>query len=232
MLHDIHSFSQDMPQSESFPVTHLKTKRVFHRNPIFLNPHHRPDPVFSPVSIDPAIELFHKELPHYAPTPLTSLPDLAKELGFSQVYIKDESLRFGLPSFKVLGASWAVYRALCSTTALPRTVSLEEAGSAARERHITLVTCSAGNWGRAVSRIAKYAGVKVTVFLGTGASKATKDTIRAEDAHVVEIDGTYDDSIAAAIEEGKKENCLLVMDTSWDGFEDIPQVGLGLDVPT
>ena len=55
---------------------------------------------------------FHSRLPGYSPTPLRDAPEIARSLGISQLLIKDESCRFGLPAFKILGASWAIYRAL------------------------------------------------------------------------------------------------------------------------
>ena len=51
-------------------------------------------------------------MPSYQPTPLVDLPELAAELGVAAVFLKDESDRLGLPTFKILGASWAVNRAL------------------------------------------------------------------------------------------------------------------------
>ena len=48
----------------------------------------------------------------YEETPLVDAPKLAGALGVGKVFVKDESSRLGLPAFKVLGASWAVYRAL------------------------------------------------------------------------------------------------------------------------
>ncbi|KAG9538916.1 hypothetical protein KCV01_g26473, partial [Aureobasidium melanogenum] len=54
---------------------------------------------------------FHKALVGYEPTALLSLDALAAELGLDGIYIKDESSRFGLPSFKASGASWGCFRA-------------------------------------------------------------------------------------------------------------------------
>src|SRR5215208_6961458 len=91
---------------------------------------------------------FHAGLPGYGPTPLRDLPALAAELGLAAVALKDESDRLGLPAFKVLGASWAVERAL-------------------RERPEvrTLVAASAGNHGRAVARVAAMRGLPARIFL-------------------------------------------------------------------
>jgi len=63
-----------------------------------------PDPGRGPVE-------FHKRLPGYRPTPLRCLPELASRFGVGEVILKYESDRFGLPAFKILGASWAAYRA-------------------------------------------------------------------------------------------------------------------------
>ena len=53
---------------------------------------------------------FHRGLPEYKPTPLVSLPALAAELGLGALFVKDESRRLGLNSFKILGASYAISR--------------------------------------------------------------------------------------------------------------------------
>src|SRR4051794_32764470 len=87
---------------------------------------------------------FHRALPGYAPTPLCALGGVAAELGLGAVAMKDESARLGLPAFKVLGASWAVERAL------------REAGGPVG----TLIAASAGNHGRAVARVAAMRGLR------------------------------------------------------------------------
>ena len=51
---------------------------------------------------------FHKSFPQYAPTPLVPLKNMADMLGVGSVFIKDESWRFGLNAFKVLGGSFAM----------------------------------------------------------------------------------------------------------------------------
>jgi diaminopropionate ammonia-lyase len=174
--------------------------------------------------VDPAVLDFHRQLPDYAITPLTPLPDLAKELGIGHVFVKDESSRFGLPAFKILGASWAVYRLVASGTGLPLTSSLQEVGDAARIKGLRLVTCSEGNWGRAVARMAKYLGVKATIYVPRYMDEATQTKIRSEGAEVVVVKGEYDDCIVVTREDAEKTGGLLVMDTSWEGYEEIPQV--------
>lgn len=178
--------------------------------------------------IDARVLQFHRSLPDYAVTPLTPLNELAKELGVGHVFVKDESSRFGLPAFKILGASWAVYRAVSVEVGLPLTVTREELGKAARAKGVKLVTCSEGNWGRAVSRMAQYLGIQATIYVPRYMDDATQSKIRSEGAKVVVVKGEYDDTIVASREDSATTGALLVMDTSWEGYEEIPGVCLSI----
>jgi diaminopropionate ammonia-lyase len=169
------------------------------------------------------VEPFHRSLPSYAVTPLVPLPDLAKEFGLGHVLLKDESSRLGLPAFKILGASWAVFKAVAAKCNLPLTSSMEEVGAAARKEGIRLITCTEGNWGRAVSRMAKYLHIAAVIFVPDFMDRATQRKIESEGAKVVIVDGDYDYSIKIAKEEAVKGG-LLVMDVSWKGYEEIPEV--------
>jgi diaminopropionate ammonia-lyase len=51
---------------------------------------------------------YHSSLEGYLPTPLVCLDGMAEKYGVDAIFVKDESYRFGLDAFKVLGASWAV----------------------------------------------------------------------------------------------------------------------------
>jgi hypothetical protein len=176
-------------------------------------------------SANPAVEPFHRTLPGYAVTPLIPLPDLAKELGLGHILSKDESNRLGLPAFKILGASWAIYKAVAVKCSLPLTASLQELGEAAREANIELVTCTEGNWGRAVARMAKYLQIKAVIFVPDFMDEATQKKIKSEGAKVIVVDGDYDYSIAKARKEADKGG-MLVMDVSWEGYDEIPEVEL------
>ncbi|KAJ4375215.1 hypothetical protein N0V83_002301 [Neocucurbitaria cava] len=171
---------------------------------------------------NPAVESFHKSLPNYAVTPLISLPDLAKDLGLGYVLLKDESSRLGLPAFKILGASWAIYKAIAGQCLLPLTASIQELGAVASKNGVRLVTCTEGNWGRAVARMAKYLQITAVIFVPDFMDQATQQKIESEGAKVVVVDGDYDFSIAKAREEADKGG-LLVMDVSWAGYEEIPE---------
>lgn len=158
------------------------------------------------------------------------LPALAAELGVANIFLKDESKRFGLPAFKILGASWAVHRAMCevlgisSETSFDRvrqTLSAEDASMPP----LKIVACTEGNWGRALARMGKYLGISVTIYVPGLMSEYTRSLLRDESAEVIVLDdGTYDDCIAAAKDDAERTGASLIMDTSWEGYEQIPQV--------
>ena len=119
------------------------------RRPLF-----RPDAQKWHSSPDSTVEQaynFHKRLPGYQPTPLVSLEAIAKELGVRAVYVKDESSRLGLPSFKILGASWGTFRALAAKLGFPLESDLDAVRSIAAKSDITLHAATDGNHGRAVA---------------------------------------------------------------------------------
>lgn len=214
----------------------------------------------------PPLQTFHRLLPDYAETPLHDLPALATRLGLGRVLLKDESRRFGLPSFKILGASWAVYRAVAARVGVPTTITtisdydasaqgegagagkgaragardlLTSLGAHARAQGIHLVTCTEGNWGRAVARMATHLGIPARVYVPGSMPQATRDAIAGESCPGAEVqvivveDGDYDDSVAAArrfAEAHAAAGAVLVMDIAWAGYEEIPQVGFRLFV--
>jgi diaminopropionate ammonia-lyase len=170
----------------------------------------------------PAID-FHRTLPGYQPTPLRDVPRLATELGVGRVLVKDESSRLGLPSFKILGASYATARALGERFGLSE-VSLGAVRDAVRGRVVRLYTATDGNHGRAVARVAALIGATATIYYPPGITEAAKKAIGAEGAQAVEVDGTYDDVVArAAADAAADPEAVLVQDTSWPGYTDVPQ---------
>ncbi len=167
---------------------------------------------------------FHRRLPGYAPTPLLEVPELARSLGIAQVLVKNESSRLGLPAFKILGASWAVYREL--ETRLGRSLepwrSVEElAGNLSPLRPLTLVTATDGNHGRAVAHVAALFGLSARIFVPAGTAQERIDGIAGEGAQVEVVEGTYDDAVERAAREAN-DRSLVISDTSWPGYEQIP----------
>lgn len=157
-------------------------------------------------------------------SPLVELPSLAAELGVARVFLKDESERLGLPAFKILGASWAAAKRVALQAGVPTDrLTLESLRSAVGGKPITLVTATDGNHGRAVAHIARLLEIRARVYTPVGVSAAALDGIRSEGAELHESDGFYDAVVAAAAESVREhEGDLLIQDTSWPGYEDVP----------
>jgi diaminopropionate ammonia-lyase len=167
---------------------------------------------------------FHHRLPGYEETPLIDTPKLASALGVGKVFVKDESSRLRLPAFKILGASWAVYRALEERLGedfgdWEEIWELEE--RLAPLRPLSLVAATDGNHGRAVARVARLLGLGAKIFVPGYMTNARREAIASEGAEVIVVDGTYDEAVersaGAAGERG-----LVISDMSWPGYERIP----------
>lgn len=174
------------------------------------------------VSSDPLD--FHKSVPGYKPGTLRELPTAAKELGIGELWVKEESDRFGLPAYKALGTFWAVYKALNARPDLLRgePASFEELSvSLLSPSELTLLAATDGNHGRAVAHVAKLLGMRARIFVPDNMVEERRAAITSEGAALEVIDGTYDDAVnlAATHQSASK---LLIQDTAWDGYEAVP----------
>ena len=170
---------------------------------------------------------FHRSMPGYEPTPLVSTPGLAHDLGIASLVVKDQSRCFGLPAFKIIGASWAVNCAVSELLGLPPAptfVALVERAEALRP--LKLVTATDGNHGRAVAHMAALLGLDATIYVPKGTVPARIDAIRSEGARLEVVDGPYDDAVARAAQDAGPR-CLIVSDTSWPGYESTPKAVIG-----
>ncbi|QJA10104.1 diaminopropionate ammonia-lyase [Romboutsia sp. CE17] len=169
---------------------------------------------------------FHESIPQYEKTPLVNLENLANLLGVGGVYLKDESYRFGLNAFKVLGGSFAMAKYMADKlgkdiSELPyeKLISDEvrnELGD------ITFFTATDGNHGRGVAWTANKLKQKSVVYMPKGSSLIRLNNIKAEGADASITDLNYDDAVRLATEEAAKIGGLVVQDTAWEGYEDIP----------
>ena len=150
---------------------------------------------------------FFAERPHLAPTPLRECVNLARHLGVGELWVKDETSRFGLNAFKAAGAMFAV------STLIDR--GSIRAGD-------TLVCASEGNHGRAVARAAREAGCPARVYLSRHVAAARVEAIESEGATIISVDGTYDDAVRQMAAEATARGWVIVSDTSWDGYTEIP----------
>ena len=173
-----------------------------------------------------AAKAFHASLPNCPPTPLIRVPALAERLGVAECWVKDESQRMGLLAFKVLGASWAVNVAVRSTAGLPPAESLSQLQdtAAVAGAALTLVAATDGNHGRAVARMAQLLGLRARIYVPTVISATAVEAIVAENAEVVPTGLTYDAAVMVAANSCRAgPDQVLVQDTSWPGYQEIPR---------
>lgn len=163
-------------------------------------------------------------MPAYEPTLLFDAPDLADDLGLGRLLIKAETRRMGLPSFKILGASWATYRAICAhmghEPGLWENIN-DLAADVAHLKPFKLATATDGNHGRAVAFMARLLGFQAEIFVPSGMARARIEAMESEGAVVTVVEGDYDDAVARSSQEAN-ERCLVVSDTSWPGYETTP----------
>ena len=170
---------------------------------------------------------FHRSFPQYSITPLASLDGMAKHLGLGSLFVKDESYRFGLNAFKVLGGSFAMARYIAQQMGrdvgemtydyLTSEAFRQEFGQA------TFFTATDGNHGRGVAWAANKLGQKAVVHMPKGSAKSRFDNIAKEGAKVTIEEVNYDDCVRmAAAEAAETKHGVVVQDTAWAGYEEIP----------
>lgn len=173
---------------------------------------------------DPRAARFHRSMPGYAPSPLAEAPAAAARLGLERLVVKLETERFGLPSFKVLGASWATCRALSRRLGpvdQPVATFHELRAALPRLDGLTLVAATDGNHGHAVARMARLLGLGARILIPEHSAQARIDAIAAEGAALDIVRGSYDDAIRLSASLADDDH-IVVSDTSWPGYEDVP----------
>ena len=172
------------------------------------------------------VRRFHRSFPMYAPTPLAALPETAKMLGIGEIYVKDESHRFDLNAFKVLGGSYAMGNLLAKRLGKPLSETGYAVLTAPETRNtlgdITFITATDGNHGRGVAWTANTLGQKSVVHMPKGSAQERLNNIRACGADADIIDGNYDDAVRLSRKEAEENGWVVVQDTSWEGYEEIP----------
>lgn len=170
---------------------------------------------------------FHQSFPQYTQTPLSELKEMAKYLGLRTVKVKDESYRFGLNAFKVLGGSYSMAKYIAQKMGkdvseftydvLTSQKLKDEFGQA------TFFSATDGNHGRGVAWAANKLGQKSVIFMPKGSTETRLKNIQAEGATATIEEYNYDECVRkAAAEAAKVPNGVVVQDTAWEGYEEIP----------
>lgn len=173
------------------------------------------------------VERFLTHRHDHAETPLHALPGLAAELGIGAIHMKDEGFRLALGSFKALGGSYAVIRLVLEEAArrLGRSVDvgeLHDPAVRAVAAGMTFACATDGNHGRSVAEGARRVGARAVIFVHSRVSARRRAAIARFGAEIVQVDGTYDDSVVEAASVAAAKGWTVVSDTSWPGYERIP----------
>ncbi|MDH3745664.1 MAG: diaminopropionate ammonia-lyase [Acidobacteriota bacterium] len=179
-----------------------------------------------PAGAAEAARSFHRQIPNFHPSPLQALPRLAAMLGLGGVWVKDESERLDLSSFKVLGGSFAIYRFLQQRLGMnDRELTFDRLISPEikdRLGSITFASATDGNHGRGIAWASSKLGQDCVIYVHSKTSTARIKAIRHHGARVEVVDGTYDDAVRKIEADARENGWQVISDTSWDGYEDIP----------
>ncbi len=150
------------------------------------------------------------------------MPALATHLGVKAILVKDESKRFGLNAFKVLGGSYALGRQLAKHLNVDIAEIDLKTVSSRLEAPLTFATATAGNHGTGVAWAAREMGQQAVVYMPKGSPQASVDRIRGLGAECIVTEVNYDDTVRLANDTAQANGWMLVQDTAWDGYEEIP----------
>ena len=170
---------------------------------------------------------FHESFPQYSKTPLADLKKMAKFLGLNTVKVKDESYRFGLNAFKVLGGSYAIARYIADemnvdVSKLPYSV-LTSDELARKFKPATFYSATDGNHGRGVAWAANKLHQKSVIIMPKGSTETRLNNIKAENADAWISDSNYDECVREAAKlAADVEHGVVIQDTAWEGYEKIP----------
>lgn len=170
---------------------------------------------------------FHKSFSQYKQTPLCSMNNLADYLGLAKIYVKDESHRFGLNAFKVLGASYAIGR--CMAKRLGRDIedtsfSMLQTDEVKKQLgSITFASATDGNHGRGVAWTAKQLGLDSVIYMPKGSTLKRLNNIKAIGAKAMITDVNYDDTVRIIAKEAAEKDWQVIQDTAWEGYEEVPK---------
>jgi len=170
---------------------------------------------------------FHKSIPGYCATPLAELHQLSQHYLLKNIFVKDESFRFGLNAFKVLGASYAMACYLAQRLgANIEDLSYQNLVSSETRKclgDITFYSATDGNHGRAVAWTAKQLGQKSVIYMPKGSSNTRLQNILEFGAKASITEMNYDDAVRYAKQQADLHGGVVVQDTAWEGYEEIPQ---------
>lgn len=154
-------------------------------------------------------------------TPLRRMPELARGLEVGELWLKDESERMGLGSFKALGAAYAIARLAAQRMDRPGKPASHDALAQALADEV-FVCASAGNHGLSVAAGARLFGARAVIYLSVAIPEAFAQRLQRAGARVVREGADYEASMAAAAGDAESNGWILLSDSSWPGYTEWP----------
>lgn len=179
---------------------------------------------FRSFSIEEAkrIYKYHKTIPEYNETPFVLLNNLSKYYGISNMFVKDESFRFGLNSFKALGGSYAIGKILSDKLGITEPNFKEIMENKEKLGNLTVATATDGNHGRGVAWTCEQFSLKSVIYMPKGSKLERINNIKKHGAKVIVTDLNYDDTVRLVRAEAEKNGWIIVQDTAWHNYTDVP----------
>lgn len=186
----------------------------------------RAETLLSPGAAEKAAR-YDRGFRQYSETPLRRLDALASFLGLGGIYVKDESGRFGLKSFKVLGGMYALGNCIAEKLGRPletlRPDDLKAENTRSKVGELVFATTTDGNHGKGVAWFSTLLGYRSVVYMPAGSSKEREENIRRCGAKTLVTDRNYDDTVRLLTDRAKENGWTVVQDTAWDGYTKIPE---------
>ncbi len=186
------------------------------RNPMQNNAPAAADAAISSDAGSPLALLNH--CPRHQTTPLIDEKELANQLGLEKLWIKDESKRMGLGSFKALGASYVL-----ALMAMEKVTSQGLAIDKALDGQV-FIAASAGNHGLSLAAGARLFGASARIYLSDSVPESFAQRLRDIGAEVVRHGTIYEESMTAAMAAAAAGDGTLISDSSWEGYTDVPRL--------
>lgn len=165
---------------------------------------------------------FHQKIVGYEPTPLYALKSLAALFGVSTILVKDESQRFGLNAFKMLGGAYAIAQLLCEKYHLDINAFSFATFKASTKEKMTFATTTDGNHGRGVAWAAQQLGQNAVIYMPKGSAQERVDAILRLGARCIVTEMNYDDTVRFTMQTARQNGWEVVQDTAWKGYTKIP----------
>ena len=167
---------------------------------------------------------YHSTFPQYAPTPLRSLDARAQSIGIKKFFVKDESYRFGLNAFKVLGSSYAVARILSYRFGKKMLPFKELIDGRIEPYSFTFATATDGNHGRGLAWTANQLKQNCVVYMPRGSRRERLENILRENADASITEMNYDATVKYTREQARRNGWMLVQDTTLTRYEIMPRM--------